>query len=53
MLFDFWKRRTTAASTLPEPFAAPSDTELAGWLAHLTADDVPAGRHPYVQVGAR
>ncbi|MFG6197741.1 hypothetical protein [Nonomuraea sp. JJY05] len=55
MLLAFRKRRRAAASAALEPFAMPSDEELAGWLAHVVAPDsfapeaVPesARRHPY------
>lgn len=53
MLLDFWKRRRAAASAALEPFAKPSDEELAGWLAHIVSPDVPAGHHPYLPVDAR
>ncbi|WP_157549967.1 hypothetical protein [Nonomuraea candida] len=53
MLFVFRKRRPATASPALEPLATPSDEDLAGWLAHITAPDVAAGLHPHAQVSAR
>ncbi|MGW2222846.1 hypothetical protein ACWCSD_48300 [Nonomuraea sp. NPDC001684] len=55
MLLDLWKRRRAAASAALEPFAKPSDEDLAGWLALISTPDTfapeaapePARRHPY------
>ncbi|GAA2411623.1 hypothetical protein GCM10010404_81940 [Nonomuraea africana] len=60
MLFDFRKRRATAASSVaPESLTPPSNEELAGWLAGLGTPDISApeassaGRHPYAVASAR